>query len=29
MALRHGVYLSSWGDDVKKNFLTRQQPTAI
>ena len=27
MALRHQVYLSSWGDDVKKKFVSRQQPT--
>lgn len=27
MALRHNVYLSTWSDDVKKNFVNRQQPT--
>ena len=29
MALRHDTYLSTWGDDVKKNFVNRQQPTAM
>jgi len=29
MALRHDTYLSTWGDDVKKNFVSRQQPTAM
>ena len=29
MALKHNVYLSSWGDGQKKNFLSRHQPTAL
>lgn len=29
MALRHDTYLSTWGNDVKKNFVSRQQPTAM
>ena len=28
MALRHNIFLSSWDESQKKNFQTRQQPTA-
>jgi len=29
MALRHNIYLSSWGESQKKNFLSRQRPTGL
>ena len=29
MALRHNMYLSSWGESQKKNFLSRQRPTGL
>ena len=29
LALRHNTYLSTWGDDVKKKFVNRLQPTVL